>query len=194
MFATAYLRCPECHVIFADPDGKLSAVETPAPCCGARGDPRRIWPGRQALKLLEVVENQDVANPDEHRIALLFFASALELMLEAVLVELVRQHTTSDALSEAILDSYQGVERRRSLFSRLSGTSIGGVLSDEWGQEFLRDWKALATRRNKVAHGAYYYADSNDLLLMQRMRGSYLRAFVEMHNHVTRWASSAVVR
>ena len=186
MFHTPYLRCPACDIIVLDPELKLAAVDEPAPCCGARGASRGIWPGLQAIKLLEISEAQDREQPDGQRIALLFFASALEVMLEDVLVEVLRQHTQSEELSEAVLDSHQGVERRRSLFGRLSGTSLGDLLQGDWGQQFLRDWTTLAQRRNKVAHGAYYYLGSEDGVLLERLRGTYLRAFTEMHNHVTR--------
>ncbi len=186
MFHSPYVRCPDCRMLVCDPELKLAAVDTPAPCCGARGASRGIWPGLQALKLLEIAEGQDQEQPEGHRIAVLFFASALEVMLEDVLVELLRQHTVSEALSEAVLDSHQGVERRRSLFGRLSGTALGDLLNEDWGQEFLRDWNMLAARRNKVAHGSYYYRGSEDVVVIHRMRRSYLRAFVEIHNHVTR--------
>ena len=189
MFHSPYLRCPACQILVADPEYRLAAVDTPAPCCGAHGASRGIWPGLQALKLLEVVEAQDQEHPDGHRAALLFFASTLEVMLEDVIVELLRQHTESEELREAVLDSHQGVERRRTLFGRLSGTALGDLLKEGWGQEFLRDWTTLAGRRNKVAHGAYYYRGSEDNPLIRRMKGSFLRAFVEMHNHVTRCAA-----
>ena len=189
MFDSGYLRCPACGILVCDPALELTAVEKPAPCCGARGASRGLWPGLQAIKLLEIAESQDQEQPEGHRIAVLFFASALEVMLEDVLVELLRQHTASEALSEAVLDCHQGVERRRALFGRLSGTALGDLLMEDWGQEFLRDWSTLAARRNKVAHGSYYYRGSEDVVLIQRMRASYLRAFVEMHNHVTRRAA-----
>lgn len=137
------------------------------------------------MKLLEIAEGQEKGEPEGHRIGVLFFASALEIMLEDVLVELIRQHTASEVLSEAFLESHQGVGRRRSLFGRLSGTALGDLLKEDWGQELLRDWTTLAERRNKVAHGSYYYQGSEDVVLIDRMRRSYLRAFVEMHNHVT---------
>lgn len=186
MFHSPYVRCPACRIVVYDPELTLAAVATSAPCCGASGVSRRIWPGMQAVKLLEIAESQDQGEPEGHRIAVLFFASALEVMLEDVLFELIRQHTASEALSEAVLESYQGVGRRRSLFGRLSGTALGDLLKEDWGQEFLRDWSTLAERRNKVAHGSYYYRGSEDVELVDRMRRSYLRTFVEMHNHVTR--------
>lgn len=186
MFPVSYLRCPECRIIVFDPELKLGAINMPAPCCGTHGTSRGIWPGIQAIKLLEVAQGQNSTHPDEHRIAVLFFASALEIMLEDVLVELLRQHTTSEDLRETVLDSNQGVERRRILFARLSGTTLGDLLKDDWGQEFLRDWTTLAAHRNKVAHGAYFYHGSEDIVLIDRIRQNCLRAFVEMHNYVTR--------
>lgn len=191
MFHSPYVRCPACRILVYDPELKLAAVDTPAPCCGARGAARRLWPGLQATKLLEIAESQDQQQPEGHRIAVLFFASALEVMLEDVLVELLQQHTASEALSDAVLESYQGVERRRNLFGRLSGTALGDLLKEEWGQEFLRDWNTLVARRNKVAHGSYYYGGSEDVVVVHRMRQSYVRAFVEIHNHVTRRAAAS---
>jgi hypothetical protein len=107
-------------------------------------------------------------------------------MLEDVLDELIRQHTDSEALREAILDGYQGVDRRRDLFRRLGGISLGKLLTEDWGQEFLRDWRTLAERRNKVAHGSYYYRGSEDGALLSRVQINLLRAFAEMENYVTR--------
>jgi hypothetical protein len=190
MLHSPYVRCPACRILVFDPELKLAALDTPAPCCGARGASRGIWPGLQALKLLEIAESQDQQQPEGHRITVLFFASALEVMLEDVLVELLQQHTSSEALSEAVLDSHQGIERRRDLFRQLAGTSLGDLLREDWGREFLLDWKTLAARRNKVAHGSYYYRGSEDMVTVHRMRNSYFPAFAEMHNHVTRHAAT----
>ncbi len=189
MLHSPYLRCPACAMLVSDPMFELASLEKPAPCCGASGASRGIWPGLQARKLLEIADIQDNAQPDGHRIAILFLASALEIMLEDVLVELLRQDTASEALIEATLDSNQGVERRRVLFGRLNGTPLGELLTEGWGQEFLCDWSALAARRNKVAHGRYYYHGSEDVVLLERVRRDCLRAFAIMHNEVTRRAA-----
>jgi hypothetical protein len=145
------------------------------------------------MKLLEIAGNQD-QTPEGHRISILFFASALETILEDVIVELLKQLTASDALREAVLESNQGVGRRRELFGSLAGMPLGGLLNEDWGQAFLRDWSTLAQRRNKVAHGGYYYKGSDDVELLTRMRGNCLRVFVEMHNYVTRRAAAATDR
>jgi hypothetical protein len=187
MFDNPYVRCPACRLLVSDPELELLAVDKPAPCCGASGAARCSWPGLQANELLEIATSQDQGEPEGQRVAVLFFASALEVMLEDVLYELLQEHTSSEALRDAVLDSYQGVERRRSLFGRLA-RPLGELLSEPWGQELLRDWSTLAGRRNKVAHGSYYYRGSEDVALIQRMEEKYLRAFVEMHNHVTRQA------
>ncbi len=186
MFHSPYLRCPACGILVCDPTFDLVRVDNPAPCCGAHGESRSIWPGLQAIKLLEIAQDQDQESPEGQRISVLFLASALELMLEDVLVELLQQHTNSEALREAVLDAHQGVERRRTLFTKLNRASLGEVLAEQWGKEFLQDWKTLAERRNKIAHGKYYYRDSNDLELVRRISSGLLRAFVEVHNHVTR--------
>ena len=188
MLHSPYLRCPACGILLFDPTFELAALAKPAPCCGAHGASREIWPGLQAMKLLEIVDSHDREPAEDHRIALLFLASALEIMLEDVLVELLRQETSSEVLIEATLDCNQGVERRRTLFGRLSGTPLGELLTEDWGQEFLRDWGTLSARRNKVAHGKYYYRGSEDVVLLQRVRRNCLRAFVEMHNRVSRRA------
>lgn len=189
MFNSPYLRCAACRILLFDPGYKLGWLSTPAPCCGAQGESPESWPGLQAIKLLEIAENQDIDTPEGIRVGVLFLASALEVMLEDVLVELLRQHTTSDGLREAVLEGYQGIERRRALFGRLSNTSLGDLLKEEWGQEFLRDWRTLTTQRNKIAHGSYYFRGSEDVELIKRLRASVLRSFVEMHNHVTRRAT-----
>ena len=144
------------------------------------------------MKVLEIAENQVLEQPEGHRIAVLFFASALEIMMEDVLVEILHLHTASEGLREIILDCNQGIARRRALFGSLSGTPLGKLLTEEWGQEFLRDWTTLAGHRNKLAHGSYFYRGSEDVMLLQRMRQNYLRVFVEMHNYVTRLAATPV--
>jgi hypothetical protein len=189
MFHSPYLRCPACRILLYDPGDKLGRLAEPAPCCGARGETRESWPGLQAIKLLEIAEGQDTDKPEGTRIGVLFFASAFEVMLEDILVELLRQHTASEGLCEAVLDGYQGIERRRTLFGRLSGTALGDVLKADWGQEFLRDWSTLTAQRNKIAHGSYYFRGSEDVELIRRLRTNFLRSFAEMHNHVTRRAA-----
>ena len=103
-------------------------------------------------------------------------------MLEDILVELIRAHTPSEPIREALLEAYEGVSRRRMLYKNLSGHALGDVLTEDWGQSFLADWAALASRRNKVAHGQYYFRASNDVELLKRVLRSFARAFVAMHN------------
>ena len=183
MFQSGYVLCPACGSVVADAEGQLCAIDVPAQCCGATGAARETWPGLTAVKLLEILDSQDPAQHDGHRISVLFFASALEFMIEEVLVALVRRGTPHGALIEAVLDGHQGVHARRELYKKLTGTALGGVLKEPWGVTFLQDWAALTKARNKIAHGQYYYADSNNVLLLQRLRGTFLKAFVELHNH-----------
>lgn len=185
MVESGFVRCPSCGILVHDPQLDLLRTGKAAPCCGAAGESREGWPSLQAIKLLEVADAQDRTSQDGQRVAVLFFASALEAMLEDLLVEVLRDHSSSEALRDAVLDGYEGVARRKQLFKRLSGRKLGDILSELWGQEFLADWERLSTRRNRIAHGSYYFPDSTDVLLMERLSGSMFKALAELNNAVT---------
>jgi hypothetical protein len=180
-----FVICPTCGIVTHDPALNLADKDIPAPCCGASGETRGLWLPLPAVALLNLVENQDRHKDEGRRIAVVFLAAAVEILLEDVLSHLLRLHTTSDALVEATLDGYQGVARRRDLFNRLSARPMGEILIDKRLKEFLADWQSLIELRNKLAHGHAFVTSSRHDDLIRRVEGRACEAFAELENAVT---------
>ena len=138
-----------------------------------------------AVALLNLVENQDRHEVGGRRIAVMFLAAALEIIFEHVLSHLLQLHAVSDALIEAALDAYQGVERRKELFNRLSAQPLGEILQDKRMNEFLADWSALAKLRNQLAHGHAFVTSRRHDDVIRRVEERACEAFVQLENAVT---------
>ncbi len=184
MIDSRYLQCPDCRKLVLDPNLQLGRVDTPCPLCAASGSSRGIWPGLDALKLLDVAFAQDLDLQDGHRVAVLFLASAFEVMLADILSTLVKDHCASERLADVVLDEWDTLARRKALFSSLSVRSLGEILNTPQDQQFLQDWDALAKRRNQMAHGHYYYRGSEDAVVLGRLQGQAFHAFAKIHNEV----------
>src|SRR5207248_1182595 len=121
------------------------------------------------VELLNLVESQDRHKDEGRRIAVVFLAAAVEIIFEHVLTHLLRLHTTSDALIDAALEAFQGVERRRELFNRLSSIPMSELLHDKRMDEFLSDWSSLVKLRNKLAHGHAFVTSTRHDDLIRRV-------------------------
>lgn len=184
MIDSGYLQCPDCRKLVHDPNLELSRLEIACPLCASSGRSRGIWPSLDALKLLDVAFAQDLDSQDGHRVAVLFLASAFEVMLADILFTLVKGHSPSERLADVVLDEWDTLTRRRVLFSRLSLRPLGEILSTPAGQLFLQDWDALAKRRNHLAHGHYYYRGSEDAVVLRRLQENAFPKFASIHNEV----------
>lgn len=181
---SGYLECQDCRKLVHDPNLQLGRVDIPCPLCASFGSSRGIWPSLDALKLLDVAFDQDVDSQDGHRVAVLFLASAFEVMLADILSTLVKGHSPSERLADVVLDEWDTLARRKLLFNRLSVRPLGEILSTPAGQQFLQDWDALAKRRNQLAHGHYYYRGSEDAVVLRRLQEKAFQEFASIHNEV----------
>lgn len=105
MFHSQYLRCPGCKKIVFDEDLALANISNPTPCCGHSGESRQVWPSVPAQRFLGLVSNQDLADDDEMRVAVILLCTAIELLLEYVVWDLLSIHNTPTEVAEFILDS-----------------------------------------------------------------------------------------
>ena len=180
-----FLTCPACGIVTHDPALNLADLKVPAPCCGASGESRGLWLPLPAVALLNLVENQDRHKDEGRRIAVVFLAAAVEILFEHVLSHLLELHTTSDALIDSALDAFQGVERRKELFNRLSAKPMGEILHDKQLDEFSSDWSSLAKLRNKLAHGHAFVTSTRHDDLIRRVEERACEAFAHLENAVT---------
>lgn len=179
-----YIQCPACRRLNFDPDRKLARRDEPAPCCGASGEARIIWPSAETHDILEIARKRRLGTAQGRRIAIVFLATALEMLLESILWELLAAHRSSVFLSEIILDGYRGRDRRIGLFKTLSGKSISNVLKAKKLENFLADWDEIARARNDIAHGQYFYERKGRTgVLIKRVINSCLQVFAELQNH-----------
>lgn len=152
MKLSTYIKCPSCQEIFNDPDRNLSNLGVPAPCCGALNETRAVWPSLDVHMLLDIIEQQKLDTYNGQRIAIVFTCTLLEMMLEQAVWTLIQYQVKTDKAGEALLESYQGRERRLRLFQKLNGFSLKDVLADKGYKTFLSDWKELAQIRNRIVH------------------------------------------
>ncbi len=191
-FDSPYRLCPSCGEIVSDPTSSLTTYSKPAPCCGASGEPRAIWPTVAVTELLGIVDSQDLDSLDGRRVASIFLCTALELLLEHSLWELLGVYTDSEVLEEAVLDMCRGLDRRVDLFKKLRGHSLTEIfLSDSRLRDFLGDWKSLAETRNSILHTGYEKDVTNTAHLIRSVRGNCLPAFVELHNSIQKMRACA---
>ena len=186
MYRSPYVQCPTCHTILHDQSHKLLALAEPAPCCGATGEPRITWPSLEVLEFLEIVDNQDLKSLDGSRIAIVFLCTALELMLEGSLWNLLQLHTKSSQLIETLLDGNWGRERRIQLYNKLSDRSLNDLFNSCGLATFLEDWGNLSKLRNKIVHGQYWIMEEKAADILRSVFEKCLPAFVAVHNDVQR--------
>lgn len=99
-----------------------------------------------------VVEQQKLDTYNGQKIAIVFTCTLLEMMLEQAVWTLIQYQVKRDKAGEALLESYQGREKRLILFQKLNGFSLKDVLADKGYKIFLSDWKKLEQIRNRIVH------------------------------------------
>jgi hypothetical protein len=181
-----YVQCPACGMIISDPKLSLTEKNKPAPCCGAFGQSRCIWPSFTVQKFLEIVDKQDLNSNEERPIAIVFLCSALELLLEQALWSLLDIHTKSEQLAQLILDSNRERDRRIKLYNKLSDCPLGDLLQSRNMATFLDEWDHLSELRNEVVHGRYYTGGEQETELIRNVYRNCLKTFAEVHNDVQR--------
>ncbi|MGB7062215.1 MAG: hypothetical protein WBF13_07670 [Candidatus Zixiibacteriota bacterium] len=153
-----------------------------------------MWPTIQVWKFLDIVVSQDMDSPDERPTAIIFLCTAIELLLERVLWNLLDFHTKSEQLSEFVLDSNWGRERRIRLYNKLSDCSLGDLLKARNMSAFLDNWKQLSELRNQVVHGRYYTGGEEETDLIRSVYKDCLKVFADVHNDVQRMIANAAAK
>jgi hypothetical protein len=182
-------------MIISDPRLSLTEKNKPAPCCGAFGQSRLIWPSFTVQKFLEIVDKQDLNSNEERPIAIVFLCTALELLLEQALWSLLNIYTKSEQLAELILDSNRERDRRIGLYNKLSDCPLGDLLQSRKMATFLDEWNRLSKLRNEVVHhGRYYTGGKEETELIQSVYRNCLKVFAEVHNDVQRVIQANVAK
>ena len=181
-----YVQCPTCDRVFYNEHGKWTRVNEPAPCCGASGKARAIWPSREARKYLEIIDDQDLNSADGQRIATVFLCAVMELLLENSLWKLLEIHTKSEQLAEFVLNKSRGKPDRIGLYNEFSDGKLKDLFQSRGMTTFYDDWGTLYKLRSKIVHGRYFSGSTNDAVLIRKVRENCLKAFAEVHNDVQR--------
>lgn len=194
MVRSPYVECPSCRFILNDSGMTLSVVEEPCPKCGTAGEVRSIWPSITILKFLEIVTAQDLEERDGMVVAAVFLATAYEAAFEHVIWRLVAQRSKDTDTAEAVMDELRGIDRRLKFFRTMTKVGVDEVWSDPALNQVGPDWNSLRTKRNKVAHGLYYFTVTKDHVLerelVRRLQTSFLPAFATLENHVQTWMAT----
>jgi hypothetical protein len=178
-----YMRCPACRRVVLDPDRKVAVHGEPAPCCGGKGEGGLVWPSVEIHDVIDIAKKQKLRTPRGRRVAIVFLASALEMLLEDVLWELLEVHGSSNSLSKLVLDGYHGRDRRVGVFKTLAGKSVSEVLRAKHLDSFDEDWKAITKARNGIVHKYTYERGDDQQAQIQRVIDRCFEAFEELNNY-----------
>lgn len=183
MKLTGYKRCPSCGVIFKDKNHSTTTLSNPSPCCGATNESRELWPTLDVLILIDIVEKQNLDNYKERKVAIVFVSTLLEMLLEETVTILAVKHCKSNIAAEVLLDSFQGKKKRITLFNKLSGMKIKELLNSNGYNDFLPQWEAISTLRNKVVHRGFHGQTDLDVkMAIQNLLNGCIDVFALLNN------------
>lgn len=178
-----WMRCDRCNALNFDPNGDLTLISKPAPCCGATGT-RIMWPSTGASNLAAVAR-LDLDDPQDVHAATLFLAAACEAFMEETLWNAYAQLAVTRSVAEALDASAQGRQRQIGLYSRLVGSSPKAVLDKKGQGPWFAAWGQLVDARNDLAHGDLNAVRFNVATLrglVETVRDGAIDAFAELHN------------
>ena len=157
-----------------------------APCCGASGTARELWPSYEVQQFLEIAGTQNLKDSGAkgQRISIVFLHSALDFLLEDILWKLLEAHTKSWDLKESIIDNTWKVKDRIKLFDKLSDKPLKSILESNNVSTFLEDWKNLSKLRNQILHRKDYFSSAKDIDLFLRVYNHCLKVFSLIHNYM----------
>ena len=110
----------------------------------------RPWPPQEVGLFVELAVSRSADHPSVRTILI---ATALEALLEDVLLIAFHWGYGPHVLVELLLDSYRGLERRAQLFRGVTGLSLPEALSSTEHQDFWTAWQSVVRARNAFAHG-----------------------------------------
>jgi hypothetical protein len=184
MHRPKYLECQKCGEICPE-SAHVSDIE-PWPCCGAV-DAAYEWPELTVITMLNLVDAQDPTDHDQRRVAIMFLATAVELLLEQSLWLLLPKHCKTKELARLTLEWNRGKEKMTTLYKQLSGESISNILKGNGYEVFLSRWDTLTKLRNQIAHGRFYAAvhesEEKERELIENVYQDCIPVFAHIHNY-----------
>jgi hypothetical protein len=187
MFFFNYSRCGHCRNVF---DGSLTAyMNDPTPCCNKTGKVHQMWPSGGVRAFLEMALKRPLTTKgskvDDVYVSIMMLSAAGEAMLEELLLSLAVKAGLNEIVFDALMDAYEGRERRLNLFKALNDKSVGNLVQiDPALATFMADWKALANLRNQIAHGSEMLFSKSDLEPVERFRDNLLEVYKLLNNNL----------
>ncbi|MHA6529328.1 hypothetical protein [Paenibacillus sp. BAC0078] len=107
--------------------------------------------------------------------------------------KLVNQHVKSSQAAEVLMDSFQGRQKRISLFYKLSGVKVKEILEPAGFNRFLSEWEIIASLRNKVVHRGFYGQSDIDIgATITNLLNDCIEVFALINNEVTKFKVKVV--
>lgn len=173
------LRCPQCNIVSADPN--LTAIDTPCPRCGARGQPREAWPSVPALLLVSKFWDAYHDGPVEFPV--LLFCSMFEVMTEDFLREVMMRRGVPRKVAQFMLDKNLNIVTRvNDLFEALIDRPLLKLVKRTDFEDIPRKWDEVRRKRNDFLHGHIYHMDLSTLDAATDLLVRSLAMFAWLHN------------
>jgi CheY-like chemotaxis protein len=180
----SYYRCPACGKILFDGAWNLSDPAVPAPCCGATGTPRPVWPDPAALKLIGIALEQDLSHPAWLSIAAVSLGAAVEHLLEGAVLELLKRQGLVPEMAEAMLEKHPGADGLLHLYDELSERPLEALLTAEGPGGFVKKFTRLGPLRRKLEMDDRSPAAAEERAAVEYVRDNCLKAFFTVYNEI----------
>ncbi len=178
-----YLKCPSCQYVFSEKQFDPYSFKDPCPYCKKQTGLSRgfeKWVSVGIDKCLEIAKNQKLDNDNEKVICIVFLCTALEVLLETVLYELIKTQK-----SKINLEKIWSRGKRIKEYERFSDCSLKIFLCSKGYDSFYDDWNKLAEVRNKIVHGKFFSRIIEDKII-NKILDNCLKVFTEVHNDIQR--------
>lgn len=185
-----YSQCSICWRIRSLPLIVASSLDEPCPDCGVTGKTRIQWPPIEATEFMRIVWEQDLNDGDGHKVALVFLNTALELLLEYLLWDLLAVYTDTGPFARLMLEGYSRRSDRIKLYRRLRGRSLKDNLIDLDFPDFYDEWDRVNQERNKLIHGRYFSGYTSVRPPLKNVSSKGLPAFVALVNDAQKFRDS----
>lgn len=157
-----YIECRDCGCI-SKPTSSLMSLAICIAWCG--NTPEYGWQGWPPEATSVFVDLARARQTDDVRIRCVLLVTALEALLEDLLITILAWSHVPVPIAELLLESFRGFERRGSLFRELTGQSIPKTFALIGLRNFYEGWVIIVKARNAFVHARLTESSSGSLLV-----------------------------